>query len=113
LIAANPCRIRGCGSARRVKQIKPASLAELEALVSAMPERYQCGMVRTTSGRQVKGPKSDAGRLDVAIPPHLLPAVTDHLKRHAQAGAQGLLFPAGHGGHPDAVHAVPGVLSGP
>jgi integrase len=133
LIAANPCRIRGGGSARRVIRIKPASLAELEALVSAIPERYQLmvllaswcglrfgelaelrrsdidaqagvvhvrrGMVRTTSGRQVKGPKSDAGRRDVTIPPHLLPAVTDHLKRHAQVGAQGLLFPAGHGGH--------------
>ena len=47
----------------------------------------------------MKGPKSDAGRRDVTIPPHLLPAVTDHLKRHAQVGAQGLLFPAGHGGH--------------
>jgi integrase len=57
------------------------------------------GMVRTSSGRVVKGPKSDAGRRDVAIPPHLLPAVADHLKAHAQVGAQGLLFPAGHGGH--------------
>jgi integrase len=57
------------------------------------------GMVRTTDGRQVKGPKSDAGRRDVTIPPHLLPAVKDHLKHHAQVGAQGLLFPAGHGGH--------------
>jgi integrase len=56
-------------------------------------------MVRTSSGRVVKGPKSDAGRRDVAIPPHLLPAVADHLKAHAQVGAQGLLFPAGHGGH--------------
>jgi hypothetical protein len=27
------------------------------------------GMVRTTTGRQVKGPKSDAGRRDVTIPP--------------------------------------------
>jgi integrase len=47
----------------------------------------------------VKGPKSDAGRRDVTIPPHLLPAVADHVKHHAQVGPQGLLFPAGHGGH--------------
>jgi integrase len=126
LIAANPCRVRGGGSARRVKQIKPASLVELEALVSAMPDRYRVmvllaswcglrfgelaelrrsdidvktgvvhvrrGMVRTSSGRVVKGPKSDAGRRDVTIPPHLIPAISDHLKHHAQVGAQGLLF---------------------
>jgi integrase len=133
MIVANPCRVRGGGQSKRVKRIKPASLAELETLVAAMPERYRLkallaswcglrfgelaelrrsdvnvktgvvhvrrGMVRTTDGRQVKGPKSDAGRRDVTIPPHLLPAVKDHLKRHAQVGAQGLLFPAGHGGH--------------
>jgi integrase len=133
LIAANPCRVRGAGQAKRVKRIAPATLAELEALTAAMPEHYRLmvllaawcglrfgelaelrradldlaagvihvrrGMVRTTEGRQVKGPKSDAGRRDVAIPPHLMPALTDHLHRHAQAGGQGLLFPASHGGH--------------
>jgi integrase len=141
LLAANPCRVRGGGQSKRVKRIQPATLAELAALVAAMPERYRVmvllaswcglrfgelaelrrsdvdakagvvhvrrGMVRTTSGRQVKGPKSDAGRRDVAIPPHLLPAVSDHLKRHAQVGAHGLLFPAGHGGH-----LVPSTLYG-
>jgi integrase len=142
LIAANPCRVRGGGSARRVKRIKPATLAELEVLTAAMPERYRVmvllaswcglrfgelaelrrhdvdltngvihvrrGMVRAKADDPahgtklvllVKGPKSDAGRRDVTIPPHLLPAVADHVKRHAQVGPQGLLFPAGHGGH--------------
>jgi integrase len=41
LIPANPCRVRGGGSAKRVKMIRPATLAELEALVAAMPERYR------------------------------------------------------------------------
>jgi hypothetical protein len=41
LLAANPCRVRGAGQAKRVKRIQPASLAELEALVAAMPERYR------------------------------------------------------------------------
>ena len=44
--------IRRGGNAKRVKKIKPATLAELEALVTAMPERYRfmallaswCGM---------------------------------------------------------------------
>jgi integrase len=42
-------------------------------------------------------PKSTAGRRDVAIPPHLMPAVEAHLKVHAQAGAEGLLFPSPKG----------------
>ncbi|MGD8151416.1 tyrosine-type recombinase/integrase [Ornithinimicrobium sp. Y1694] len=39
-ITSNPVHIRGAGNAKRVKKIEPASLAELEALVAAMPERY-------------------------------------------------------------------------
>jgi integrase len=36
---------------------------------------------------------------DVAIPPHLLAAVKDHIGEHAQFGRDGLLFPASGGGH--------------
>ena len=39
VIAANPCRVRGDGSARRVKKIRPATLPEPEALVKALPQR--------------------------------------------------------------------------
>jgi integrase len=133
VIAANPCRIRGGGTARRVKKIRPASLPELEALVKALPERYRlmallacwCGLrfgelaelrradidvkngivhvrrgvVRISGGRKVKGPKSEAGKRDVAIPPHLMPAVKDHLAGHVTASRDALLFPATHGGH--------------
>ena len=41
----------------------------------------------------VGDPKSDAGKRDVAIPPHLLPAVRAHLLRYG-VGRDGLLFPA-------------------
>lgn len=41
LIAANPCRIRGAGNAKRVHKVKPASLAELGAIVEAMPAEYR------------------------------------------------------------------------
>ncbi len=41
LIDYNPCHIRGAGNTKRVKQIGPATLPELEALTLAMPERYQ------------------------------------------------------------------------
>jgi len=132
--AANPCRVRGGGSARRVKKIRPATLGELEALVQAMPPRYRlmvllaswCGLrygelaelrradidvknavVRVRrgvvtingGGTRVKGPKSEAGKRDVDIPPHLMPAVKDHLAKHAEASREALLFPAAHGGH--------------
>jgi integrase len=128
VIAANPCRVRGGGSVKRAKKIRPASLAELEAISNAVRARYQLmvllaawcalrfgelaelrradidvrnavvhirrGVVRTGDGRKVKGPKSEAGRRDVAIPPHLMPAVKDHLRKHVAASRDALLFPA-------------------
>jgi integrase len=133
VIGANPCRVRGGGQSKRVKRIRPATLGELEALVTAMPERYRVmvlmaawcalrfgelaelrrgdvdvrngvihvrrGVTRTKGSRIAKGPKSDAGRRDVNIPPHLMPLVKAHLRDHAQVGRDGLLFPARHGGH--------------
>ena len=36
---------------------------------------------------------------DVAIPPHLLPALQDHLDKFVRDDPDGLLFPAAHGGH--------------
>lgn len=42
----------------------------------------------------VKAPKSDAGERDVAIPPHLLPLVREHLLQLTAPGPDGLLFPA-------------------
>jgi integrase len=55
------------------------------------------GVVRTKAGRKVKGPKSDAGKRVVALPPHLLPVLRAHLREHAAMGRDGLLFPASHG----------------
>jgi len=48
----------------------------------------------------VKENKTQAGLRDVAIPPHLLPMLLDHLDQWAAAGPDGLLFPAVEsGGH--------------
>ena len=133
LILTNPCHIRGAGNSKRVHKIKPATLTELEAVVTAMPERYRvmvllaswCGLrfgelaelrrgdvntkagvlhirrgvVRAGGQTIVKKPKSDAGTRDVAVPPHLLPSLKAHLLQHAEAGKDGLLFPARSGGH--------------
>lgn len=142
LIPANPCRVRGAGNAKRARIIREASLAELEALVRAMPARYRLmvllaawcalrfgelaelrrsdidvanavihvrrGVVRTGDGRTVKDPKSEAGKRDVNIPPHLMPAVRDHLRDHVAPGRDALVFPAAAGGHmaPSSLYAV-------
>lgn len=44
-------------------------------------------------------PKTQAGRRDVYIPPHLADAVRSHLEEHTQPGKSGLLFAATDGGH--------------
>ncbi len=136
-ITANPCAIRGAGTTKRVKQIRPATLDELGKIVGEMPPRYQAlillaswnamrfgelielrrkdiildpdkgrgvirierGAVRTDEGHEVTTPKSDAGRRDVAVPPHLVGVLAEHLATHVGAKADALMFPAEHGGH--------------
>jgi integrase len=61
--------------------------------------RVRRGVVRTADGFKVTTPKSVAGSRDVAIPPHLLGALRDHLVDHVDPGAGSLLFAAEHGGH--------------
>jgi integrase len=61
--------------------------------------RVRRSVVRTGSGKIVKTPKTAAGKRDVSIPPPLIPVLREHLREHAQFGAQGLLFPAADGGH--------------
>jgi integrase len=56
--------------------------------------RIRRGVVRAAGKKVIGGPKSAAGSRDVAIPPHLLPMLQDHLERHAQPGADGLVFPS-------------------
>lgn len=41
----NPCRVRGAGSARRQREIKPATLAELRVIAEAMPARYRLAVL--------------------------------------------------------------------
>jgi len=133
LVAANPCRVRGAGSSKRVHKVTPATLPEIAVLVSEMPAQYRvmvilaswCGLrygelaalrrkdidkaaatihvrrgVVRVRGQMLEGsPKTAAGTRDVSIPPHLAPAVLDHLARHCAPGRDGLLFPSATGGH--------------
>lgn len=41
LLAANPCRVRGAGQAKRASRTVPATVADLAALIEEMPERYR------------------------------------------------------------------------
>lgn len=132
LLPVNPCHIRGAGTSKRVKKIRPATLEELETLVAAMPERLRpmtllaawCGLrfgelvelrrkdvdlkagvihvrraaVRADGVVVIGTPKSDAGTRDVAIPPHLIPMLREHMSKNIVGGRDGLLFPSASGG---------------
>jgi len=60
--------------------------------------RVRRGVVRAGGQVVVDTPKTAAGVRDVAIPPHLLPMVRQHLRDHAQIGPDGLLFYGVRGG---------------
>lgn len=51
------------------------------------------GVVMVDGVQQVTSPKSDSGERRVPIPPHVRPAIREHLKTYAQEGKNGLLFP--------------------
>lgn len=59
--------------------------------------RVRRGAARADGQVIIDTPKSDAGVRDVAIPPHLIPLLRDHLQGQVQAGKDGLLFPAADG----------------
>lgn len=133
VIIANPCKVRAAGTVKRAHQIEPATVADLQAITDAMPERLRLavllgawlamrygeiaelrrhdvdtarGVVRVRRGvtwpngkPTVGTPKSSAGVRDVHVPPHLTPALVDHLARHTGPAAAALLFPAARGGH--------------
>lgn len=77
-----------------------AELRRLDVDTKAEVLRVRRSVVRSRSEGVVrKTPKSEAGTRDVAIPPHLMPMVREHLLRHTAPGRDGLLFPATDGGN--------------
>lgn len=133
IIPSNPCRVRGGGQTQRAHQIRLLSVAELAALVQAMPEELRAGvllsawcglrygelaelrrgdvepdgsLIRVRRGvvyldgqHIVSVPKSAAGVRDIAVPPHLAPALVDHLDHHTAKGKTALLIPGEDGEH--------------
>jgi integrase len=62
--------------------------------------RIRRGAVRARGGTyMITTPKSDAGVRDVAIPPHIVPLIEDHLAKFVGAGRDSLVFPTENGGH--------------
>ena len=59
--------------------------------------RVRRGAVRADGQVVIGTPKSEAGIRDVAIPPHLMPLVREHLTTAVQGGRDRLLFPAADG----------------
>jgi len=59
--------------------------------------RVRRAVVRVDGQVLVSTPKSDAGIRDVAIPPHLMPMVNEHLRTNIAGSKEGLLFPASDG----------------
>jgi len=128
ILASNPCRVRGAGSAKRVRSIEPATLGELEVLLEKIPAPYRAlvligawcglrfgevselrrkdvdlkaktihvkrGVVRVGKEVTVGKPKNIAGVRDIAVPPHLLPILEQHLNEHVVLGREALLFPS-------------------
>lgn len=76
-----------------------AELRRSDILTTKGIIRIRRGVVRADGEVITKDPKSVAGSRDVAIPPHLMPLVREHLLAHAAPGSRGLLFPAAGGGH--------------
>lgn len=128
LLASNPCRVRAASNPPTKKEIRPATLAELDVLVKEMPEQLgalvllcawcalrvgevlelrrrdldlNLGVVKVTRavswvrGQPIVGtPKSAAGTREVNMPPHIVPALEQHLEKHVRPGENSLLFPS-------------------
>jgi integrase len=61
--------------------------------------RVRRGVVRVEGRTLVGTPKTDAGTRDVAIPPHLMPVLKQHIADHVEFGKDALLFPGRDGQH--------------
>jgi integrase len=61
--------------------------------------RVRRAAVRTKTGYMTTTPKSDAGVRDIAIPPHIIPVIEDHLSKFVEPNRDALVFAADNGGH--------------
>lgn len=113
IVAALPARYRmmaqlACWCSLRFGELSALQRGDVD--LRARELRIRRSAVRTKAGMLVKAPKSAAGVRTVSIPHHVLDDLDDHLRRHAQPGKAGLVFPSASGGHmgASALHRVYG-----
>lgn len=101
IVGAMPARYRAMVLLAAWCGLRFGELAELrrqDVDVERSVVHVDRGVTRTTGAVHVGDPKSEAGKRPVGIPPHLTPALLEHLS-HVGAEPEALLFPARHGGH--------------
>ena len=101
LVAAMPAKYRPMTLLAAWCALRFGELVELRRKdidLKAGVIRVRRGAVRADGQVIIGTPKSEAGIRDVAIPPHLIPMLKDHLNKNITGGKEGLLFPAAHGG---------------
>lgn len=102
IVAAMPERLQAMVLLAAWCGLRFGELAELrrgDVDLEAGVLRVQRAVTRAPGQLWVGDPKSDAGRRPVAIPPHLVPLLEEHLGKYMGAEPGALLFPARHGGH--------------
>lgn len=100
LIAAMPTRLQmmvilGAWCALRYGELAELRRSDIDVKKGVI--RVRRGVTWVDGEAIIGSPKSEAGVRDIAVPPHLLPALKAHLSEHAQFGKDGLLFPSAKG----------------
>lgn len=68
LIASSPVQLRGAGAARRAHEIEPASIADLNTIVSSLPDRLQLMVLLATWCALRYGEIAELRRKDINVP---------------------------------------------
>lgn len=102
IVAAMPDRYRlmvllGAWCAMRFGEIAELRRGDMDLGQEVI--RVTRGVTRVTGKSIVGSPKTEAGVRDIAIPPHLLPVIEDHLARHVGERRDSLLFANEAGKH--------------
>lgn len=110
LVSAMPERYRAMTLLAAWCALRFGELTELRRRDVDLPKgviRVRRAVTRVNGSYVIGAPKSEAGVRDVAVPPHLLPVIQDHLGKIPGPGPDALLFPAA--GDPDK-HLAPASL---
>ena len=82
----------GCWTALRFGEVTALTRADVDLELGTL--RIERGVVRVPgAGAQFGDPKTDAGKRSVVIPPHIVPALAEHLDLHVGPELDALLFP--------------------